>query len=432
MRALAPVLPGGRRARASATSRSSPTRASAAASTGSTWTSRRASYGGRYGKDGLDAVDTLYANTRNNPIEDIESHFPLRVTQYELLEDRGGAGRWRGGLGSVREIEFLDDAGCSLEGDGSVWAPPGLFGGERRHAGRGAAEPRDDRRARAAVEVPVSQGGGGRPALPDLAVRRRVRRPARARPGRDSRGHRRRIREPGVGSRALRTGRRRHEEAAARSSPPRSWWRRWRSPRCLAADGSDGRAGESRQAHGRCRSSSRPGPAFDAKAKAGGKTIFVIPASSQVPFVSTIANHIKRDRARSAGVKVTIWQNQGQPSQWVQGMNAAIAQKANAIVLLAGNDPAGAPAADQGGEGEGDPDDRRAPLRREAAVGAERRRPRQHPLQPRRPADRRPGDRRHEGQGERARRDDQPGQVDRADGGRDQVASSPSTARAAS
>ena len=59
------------------------------------------SYGGRYGKDGLDAVDTLYANTRNNPIEDIESHFPLRVTQYELLEDRGGAGRWRGGLGSV-------------------------------------------------------------------------------------------------------------------------------------------------------------------------------------------------------------------------------------------------------------------------------------------------------------------------------------------
>jgi N-methylhydantoinase B len=87
------------------------------------------SYGGRYGKDGLDAVDTLYANTRNNPIEDIESHFPLRVTQYELLEDRAGAGKWRGGLGSVREIEFLDDAGCSLEGDGSVWAPPGVFGG---------------------------------------------------------------------------------------------------------------------------------------------------------------------------------------------------------------------------------------------------------------------------------------------------------------
>jgi ribose transport system substrate-binding protein len=83
-----------------------------------------------------------------------------------------------------------------------------------------------------------------------------------------------------------------------------------------------------------------PGPAFDAKAKAGGKTIFVIPASSQVPFVSTISNNLKRIGAL-AGVKTTIWQNQGQPSQWVQGMNAALAQKANAIVLLAGNDPAG-------------------------------------------------------------------------------------------
>ena len=82
-----------------------------------------------------------------------------------------------------------------------------------------------------------------------------------------------------------------------------------------------------------------PGPAFDAKAKAGGKTIFVIPASSQIPFVSTIANNITRI-GKLANVKTTVWQNQGQPSQWVQGMNAAIAQKASAIVLLAGNDPA--------------------------------------------------------------------------------------------
>ena len=83
-----------------------------------------------------------------------------------------------------------------------------------------------------------------------------------------------------------------------------------------------------------------PGPAFDAKAKAGGKTLFVIPASSQVPFVATINDNMKRI-AGLAGVKMTTWQNQGQPSQWVQGMNAAIAQGASAIVLLAGNDPAG-------------------------------------------------------------------------------------------
>ncbi len=87
------------------------------------------SYGGRSGKDGLDAVDTLYANTRNNPIEDIETHFPLRVTRYELRDDNAGAGTWRGGIGTVREIEMLADGGFSLEGDGSEHAPPGLFGG---------------------------------------------------------------------------------------------------------------------------------------------------------------------------------------------------------------------------------------------------------------------------------------------------------------
>ena len=60
------------------------------------------SYGGRDGRDGMDAVDTLYANTRNNPIEDMESHLPLRIGRYELREDQCGAGKWRGGLGSIR------------------------------------------------------------------------------------------------------------------------------------------------------------------------------------------------------------------------------------------------------------------------------------------------------------------------------------------
>ena len=87
------------------------------------------SYGGRYGKDGMDAVDTLYANTRNNPIEDIESHLPLRVTRYELREDVAGAGEWRGGLGSVREFAFLTDGGFSVEGDGHRYRPWGFLGG---------------------------------------------------------------------------------------------------------------------------------------------------------------------------------------------------------------------------------------------------------------------------------------------------------------
>ena len=93
------------------------------------------SYGGRYGKDGMDAVDTLYANTRNNPIEDIESHYPLRINRYELREDAYGAGKWRGGLGSIREVQFLSDGSFSLEGDGHKYAPWGFSGGSDGYVG---------------------------------------------------------------------------------------------------------------------------------------------------------------------------------------------------------------------------------------------------------------------------------------------------------
>jgi N-methylhydantoinase B len=94
------------------------------------------SYGGRLGKDGLDAVDTLYANTRNNPIEDIEAHHPLRVTRYELDAEAPGRGQWRGGIGSIREFEFLEDSAFAVEGEGLRHDPPGLFGGEPGRAGR--------------------------------------------------------------------------------------------------------------------------------------------------------------------------------------------------------------------------------------------------------------------------------------------------------
>ena len=93
------------------------------------------SYGGRYGKDGMDAVDTLYANTRNNPIEDIETHYPLRVNRYELRDTGCAPGKWRGGIGSIREIIFLEDGSFSVEADGHKFAPWGFKGGENGTVG---------------------------------------------------------------------------------------------------------------------------------------------------------------------------------------------------------------------------------------------------------------------------------------------------------
>ena len=87
------------------------------------------SYGGRYGRDGMDAVDVLYANTRNNPIEDIESHVPLRIDRYELRDDACAAGRWRGGIGTIKEFSYLSGGSSSLESDGAGFAPWGFDGG---------------------------------------------------------------------------------------------------------------------------------------------------------------------------------------------------------------------------------------------------------------------------------------------------------------
>jgi ribose transport system substrate-binding protein len=81
-----------------------------------------------------------------------------------------------------------------------------------------------------------------------------------------------------------------------------------------------------------------PGPALDASA-AAGKTIAIIPASSNVPFVTTIANNMVRI-GKDAGLNVSIFKNNGSPAEWTQGVTDAIAKDADSIDLLAGLDPA--------------------------------------------------------------------------------------------
>lgn len=93
------------------------------------------SYGGRYGMDGMDTVDPLYANTRNNPIEDIESHYPIRVKKYQLRNNAIGAGKWRGGIGFDKEICLLSDGSFSVEGEGQKYPAWGFDGGHEGFVG---------------------------------------------------------------------------------------------------------------------------------------------------------------------------------------------------------------------------------------------------------------------------------------------------------
>jgi 5-oxoprolinase (ATP-hydrolysing) len=88
------------------------------------------SYGGRPGRDGLDSVDCLIANTRNNPIEELEWRFPMRTERYELRDEPCAAGKWRGGIGVVRVNRFLVDTIVTCEGERYESDPPwGIFGG---------------------------------------------------------------------------------------------------------------------------------------------------------------------------------------------------------------------------------------------------------------------------------------------------------------
>ena len=94
-------------------------------------------YGGRYGKDGLDSVDTLIPNTRNNPIEELEWRFPLRCERYELRDEPAAPGKWRGGIGIVRQNRFLIEGFFGCEGTRQLEQDPprGMFGGVNGRVG---------------------------------------------------------------------------------------------------------------------------------------------------------------------------------------------------------------------------------------------------------------------------------------------------------
>lgn len=65
-------------------------------------------YGGRFGLDGPDAVQTHFQNTQNAPVEETELNYPVRIPRYSLIDDSEGSGRHRGGLGLCREYIFVD------------------------------------------------------------------------------------------------------------------------------------------------------------------------------------------------------------------------------------------------------------------------------------------------------------------------------------
>ena len=93
--------------------------------------------GARATKDGKDGVQVHITNTSNLPVEAIEQEYPLRVEEYSLIEDSGGAGKYRGGMGLRRVLTPVDHE-CVFNGAGERFRhkPWGLFGGEAGGSGQ--------------------------------------------------------------------------------------------------------------------------------------------------------------------------------------------------------------------------------------------------------------------------------------------------------
>lgn len=88
--------------------------------------------GGAKGCDGAEAIPQILSNTGNAPVEAIERGHPfVRIREYSLIANSGGAGEFRGGLGIRKRFEILaDEVLLSTNGDRHQSDPWGLAGGE--------------------------------------------------------------------------------------------------------------------------------------------------------------------------------------------------------------------------------------------------------------------------------------------------------------
>ena len=85
--------------------------------------------GARPDGDGVSTMDELVINVMNTPVEAVESEFPVRIERYDLPIDSGGAGTFRGGLGTRRQWRVLaDETSVNLRTDRFKFSSPGLFG----------------------------------------------------------------------------------------------------------------------------------------------------------------------------------------------------------------------------------------------------------------------------------------------------------------
>jgi N-methylhydantoinase B len=115
------------------------------------------------GHDGVDGIETDATNCMNVPAEAMEMEAPIRVRRLSLRADSGGAGRYRGGLGVVKEFEVLEGpVSFSHRGERHFAAAAGLAGGEPGAMARSVIVRADGRREEVSSKIVTQLEAGDR------------------------------------------------------------------------------------------------------------------------------------------------------------------------------------------------------------------------------------------------------------------------------
>jgi 5-oxoprolinase (ATP-hydrolysing) len=85
---------------------------------------------------GASGVHSHMTNTRMTDAEVIEHRFPVRIESFRLRTGSGGAGKFRGGEGVVREMRFLQPMEATILSSRRLTQPFGLGGGRSGASGR--------------------------------------------------------------------------------------------------------------------------------------------------------------------------------------------------------------------------------------------------------------------------------------------------------
>ncbi len=95
---------------------------------------------------GCDAVQTHMTNSRLTDPEVLEAEYPVRVREFAVRRGSGGTGRWRGGDGVIRRLEFTRPVSGALLANHRTVAPFGMAGGAAATPGGGEIVRADGRR----------------------------------------------------------------------------------------------------------------------------------------------------------------------------------------------------------------------------------------------------------------------------------------------